>query len=336
MPVDLLEGGIVEDLALTSRSEDDELVAEVPADWPRFSLHRHGLDAHPLERAQISEHLLVIALPRASLIKIEAVSVLHQELSSAHHSEARPNLVPELPLDVVERARQVAVALHFVAEQRGDHLLVGRTVEHLAFVTVADAQHLGPVGVVAAALAPQIGRLQRGHQHFLRSGAVLLLAHDLLDVLQDPETQREPRVDSGRRLPHEARPKHQLVADDLGVCGTFLENGQERSGPTHGAALYGARLRLATARHYVRPVAAPTHGPWKKDTVSIQPVTVSESRRSKQRSGHTGPWVGFGVAATRLGTFRRDVSKGADEQSSRRAPGSLADPGVCAFMNVLT
>jgi hypothetical protein len=83
-------------------------------------------------------------LPRAGLVEVEAVGVLHQELAAAHHAEARADLVAELPLDVVERARQVAVALHVVAEDRGDHLLVGRPVEHLAVVAVLDAQHLGP------------------------------------------------------------------------------------------------------------------------------------------------------------------------------------------------
>jgi len=59
-------------------------------------------------------------------------------------------------------------------------------------------------------------------------------------------------------------------------------------------------------------------------------------------SERADPWVGFGCGETlrvvivlgneplcSLGTLDRYTSKGADEQSSRRAPGSLADPGVC-------
>jgi hypothetical protein len=37
---------------------------------------------------------------------------------------------------------------------------------------VLDPQHLRPVGVVAAGLAPEIGGLDRRHQDFLRAGAV--------------------------------------------------------------------------------------------------------------------------------------------------------------------
>jgi hypothetical protein len=164
-------------------------------------------------------------VPRARLVEVEAVGVLHQELAAAHHAEARADLVAELPLDVVERARQVAVALHRVAEDGGDHLLVGRAVEHLALVPVADAQHLRAVGVVAAALAPQVGRLDGRHQQLDRAGAVLLLAHDLLDLLEHPKAERQPGVDAGGGLADEAGAQHQLVADDLGVGGRFLGDG---------------------------------------------------------------------------------------------------------------
>src|SRR3546814_1984053 len=57
-----------------------------------------------------------------------AVGVLHQKLAPAHHAEAGTYLVAELPLDVVERARQVAIASGGIAEDRGDHFL--RSEEH--------------------------------------------------------------------------------------------------------------------------------------------------------------------------------------------------------------
>ena len=105
---------------------------------------------------------------------------------------------------MIEGARQVAVALDVVAEDVGDHLLVGRAVEHLAVVPVLDAQHLRPIGVVAARLAPQVGRLERRHQHLDRAGPVLLLADDLLDLLEHPEAERQPGVDAGRGLADQA------------------------------------------------------------------------------------------------------------------------------------
>ena len=61
-------------------------------------------------------------------------------------------------------------------------LLVGRPEQHLALMAIGDAQHLLAVIVVAAALLPQLGRLDGRHQQFLRPGPVLLLADDLLDL----------------------------------------------------------------------------------------------------------------------------------------------------------
>ena len=117
-----------------------------------------------------------------------------------------------------------------VAEQRGDHFLIGRPEQHLALVAVGDAQHFGAVGVVAARLAPQIGRLHRRHEHFLRPGLVLLLAHDLLDLAQHAQADRQPGVDAGGGLADQPGAQHQLVADDLGVGRAFLHHGEEALG----------------------------------------------------------------------------------------------------------
>ena len=141
---------------------------------------RIGIDFRPMPRegAQIGDEHLVVGMPRAGLIDVERIGILHQEFAAAHQAEARPHLVAEFPLDVIEIERQILVGAHIGAEDLGDHLLVGRPVEHVALVAVLDAQHLLAVGLVAPALAPQIGRLDGRHQQFDRAGAVLLLAHD--------------------------------------------------------------------------------------------------------------------------------------------------------------
>ena len=138
---------------------------------------------------------------------------------------------------MIERARKIPVALRLVAEDGGDHFLIGRAVENLSLVPIAEAEHFRTISIVAAALSPQLGRLQRRHQHLDRPGAVLFLANNLLDLLQHSKTQRKPRVNAGSRLPHETGPKHQLVTDDLGVRRTFPEDGQKGTGPAHCAAL---------------------------------------------------------------------------------------------------
>jgi hypothetical protein len=101
-------------------------------------------------------------------------------------------------------------------------------------VAVLDPQHFGPVGVVAARLAPQVRGLDGGHQQFDRAGPILLLAHHLLDLPEHAQAQRQPGVDAGGGLADEAGAEHQLVADDLGVGRRFLGDGEEVIGKAHG------------------------------------------------------------------------------------------------------
>ena len=214
-PCHLQEIAMYVDAALPGVSENDELVAEVAADRPGLGPHRDGLQPHAIKGAQIGDEHLVVGVPSAGGVEIEAVGVLHQELAPAHHAKARPDLVAELPLDVIEVLRQVAVAPDRGAHDVGDLLLVGRAVQHLALVAVADAQHLLAVIIVAPALAPQLGRLDRRHQDFLRPAAVLLLAHDRLDLFEDAQPQWQPRIDPGARLADHPGAQHQPVRDDL-------------------------------------------------------------------------------------------------------------------------
>ena len=204
-----------------------------PPIGPDVGAHRDRLQAEPREGAEIGDEHAVVGLPRALEVEVEGIGVLHQELAAAHDAEARPHLVAELPLDVVEVERQVAVGAHVGAKDVGDHLLVGRPVEHVALVPVDDAQHLLAVVVVAAALAPEIGRLDRRHQHFERPCPVLLLAHDLLDLLQDAEAERQPGIDAGRLLAEHAGAQHQPVRDDLRFLRRLLQDGQEIAGEQH-------------------------------------------------------------------------------------------------------
>ena len=76
-------------------------------------------------------------------------------------------------------------------------------------MAVLDAQHLLAIGIVAAGFAPQVGRLDGRHQHFDGAGPVLLLAHDLLDLLQHAEAQRQPGVAAGRFLADHAGAQHE-------------------------------------------------------------------------------------------------------------------------------
>ena len=215
---------------------------------PVSALHRDRGQPHAREGAQIGDEHPVVGDARGGRVEIEGIGVLHQEFARAHDAEAGPHLVPELPLDVIEIARQILVGFHAGAENLGDHLLVGRAVEHLAVVAVADAQHLLAVGVVAAALAPQVGRLDGRHQHLDRARAILLLPDDPADLVENADAQRQPRIDAGRLLADHAGAQHQAVRDDLGLFGIVSREsaGSNGTGASHLAA--AARRRILIDR----------------------------------------------------------------------------------------
>ncbi len=215
---------VAEHLALAGLRQNDELVRQVSADRSGIRDHGDGLEAEARERAQVGDEHLVVGVPRPVLVDVERIGILHQELAAAHQAEARPYLVPEFPLDVVEIERQVLVGAHIGAEDLGDHFLVGRTVQHVALVAVLDAQHLLAIVLVAPALAPQVGRLDCGHQQLDRAGAVLFLADDLLDLAEHPQPQRQEGIDAGCLLPHHSGAQHQAMGNDLGLLGRLAQD----------------------------------------------------------------------------------------------------------------
>ena len=226
-------GAVAIDRRFAGFGQDDEFVAEVATDRPGIGLHRDRLETHPGEGPQISYKHLVVGPFGADRVEVEAVGVLHQEFAATHHAKAWPHLVPEFPLDVVKEFGQIAVALYRGANNLGDLLLVGRAVQHLTVVPVADAQHFLAVIVVAAALAPQLCRLDRRHQDLQRAGAVLLLAHDLLDLRQDTQPERQPGIDPGARLADHPGAQHQPMRDDLRLARVLSQQRQEVFGKTH-------------------------------------------------------------------------------------------------------
>jgi hypothetical protein len=208
-------------------------VGKVAADRAGLGAHRDRLQAHATEGAQVGDEHLVVGMAGGGLVHVEGIGVLHQELAPAHHAEAGALLVPELPLDVVEVLGQVLVAAHVRAEDLGDHLLVGRAIEQLALVPVGDAQHLRAIGVVPSGLPPQVGQLQRGHEHGDGPCPRHLLVHNLLDLLEHAVAQRQPGIDAGRLLADHAGPEHVAVRDDLGLGRGFLEDRQEEARQAH-------------------------------------------------------------------------------------------------------
>ena len=108
-------------------------------------------------------HGVVSGLQRR-LVDVERVRVLHEELARAHHAEARPALVAEFHLDLVEVRRQLAVTLELVARDVGDDFLVRRPQAEVALVAILDAQQFGAELAPPAGFHPQLGGDDARHQ----------------------------------------------------------------------------------------------------------------------------------------------------------------------------
>ena len=83
-----------------------------PAHHPRVRLHLQRLQARPLKNFSVGPHHRLVTLLCSGFIGIKAIRILHQELFGPHQAEPRPDLVPVLGLDLIERPRQLPVTLH--------------------------------------------------------------------------------------------------------------------------------------------------------------------------------------------------------------------------------
>jgi hypothetical protein len=221
-----------------------------PADFAGVGRHRAEAKPEAREDAHVRLVHRLVGLLQALEVGVERVRVLHGELARAHHAEARPDLVAELGLDLVEVHRQLAVAADLAAHDVADHLLGRGRVAELAVGAILDAQHHRAVQVPAAGLAPELGRLDRGCDELHGARAVHLLAHDRLHLAQHLETQRHPRIEAAAELADEPRAQHQLVAGELRFLGRFLQRGEVVTGGAHGT--FPAKNQRFAALHSTR------------------------------------------------------------------------------------
>ena len=121
-----------------------------------------------------------------------------------------------------------------VAEDIGHDFFGCGPKQQITLMPVGDAQHFCAIGIIAAAFTPQVCALHGRHQDFQRAGTVLLLAHNGLNLLQDFQAQRQPRIDTGGMLLDHTGTQHQLVRHDFGIGWGFFCNRQEIARHAHG------------------------------------------------------------------------------------------------------
>src|SRR5262249_2289540 len=88
------------------------------------------------------------------------------------------------------------------------------------------------------------------HQHLDRAGAILLLAHDPVDLAQHAQAKGQERIDAGRLLPQHAGTQHQAMGGDLRLPGGLAQDRQEVAGEAHAfrsASLVGPPTETGSA-----------------------------------------------------------------------------------------
>jgi len=82
---------------------------------------------------------------------------------------------------------------------------------------------------------------------------------NLLDPPQHPVAERQPGIDARRLLLDHAGPQHVAMADDLGLGGVFLEDGEEVAGETHVRAFGNEVPRFLAGRARAGKVRGAVH-----------------------------------------------------------------------------
>jgi hypothetical protein len=217
----IVAGSAVDERVLASVGDDLELVRGITTDGAGVGGHRAVLKPETVEDAAIGLVHELVAAQRASLVAVEGIRILHRELASAHDAEARPPLVAELGLDVIEISRQLLVAAQFLPRDVGDDLFAGGLDDEVALVPVLHAQQFRPVGLEAARLLPQLGRLYHRHQQLDGAGGVHLFADDGLDLADHAQAHRHVAVDARAQALDHAGAQHQAVVTTSASAGAF-------------------------------------------------------------------------------------------------------------------
>ena len=114
------------------------------------------------------------------------------------------------------------------AYQIGDNFLVGRAETTFPLMPVGKAQELRPVFFPPSRLFPEISWLHHGHEQFLGTGPIHLLAHNLFNLADGSKPQREIRIYPGCQLADKTCPQEEAVAHHLCFCRCFLQGGQQQ------------------------------------------------------------------------------------------------------------
>ncbi len=241
----VVTGCAADDGVFAGVGEHLELVGHVAADVAGVGLDGAIAEPAAVEDADVGVIHDLVGPFGGLFVDVEAVAVLHDELSSAEEACAGADFVAELGLDLEEVEGELAVAFDVVADERGHDLFVGGPDAEVAAFAVLYAEEFGAVVAPALGLFPEFSGLDGGEEDLLCAGAGHLFADDGLDALDDSDAEGHVTVDAGSDFAHVAGAEEELVADDLSLLGHLFEGGREQCGVAHRT--FGVNLSVEPA-----------------------------------------------------------------------------------------
>ena len=178
----------------------------------------------------------LVGFAQAFVVHSKRVGILHDKFAPTQQTGAGSRLVTVLILDLVNIQRQILVGGIQVFHQQGKHFLVGGRQQHIGAFAVLQAEEIITVFFPPVGCLIGFSRQQRREENFLGSNRVHFLTHHILDLAQDPQPQRQPRVHARGGTANITCAHQQLVTGHLSVYRVFAQSSHEEVGQSkyHG------------------------------------------------------------------------------------------------------
>ena len=208
--------------AFTTLSQNHKFMGQITPDRTWVCFHRDRFNSKTRKCIQIGHEHFVVRLTCCRFINVKTISIFHEELTPAHDAKTRTALIAEFPLNVIEHFRQVFIRAHERAEYIGDHIFIGWTIEHLAFMTVRNAEHFRAISIITPCLFPEVRTLNGRHQHLYRARFILLFADNLFNFLKNLMAKRQPCINPCTILADHTCTQHIAVRSHRRIGRCFL------------------------------------------------------------------------------------------------------------------
>ena len=215
---------------LTNRAGVKEFLGTRTTHGTRHRGNDDVLQAQTFKDALVGIAFILVGSIQTSIINIEGICILHDELTASDQTRARTGLIAVLRLNLVDRQRQVLVRRVLILHQEGEHLFMGRSQEIVPALTVLQLEQGRTIFFPAIGCLVGLCRKKCRKVDFLSTDTVHLFTNNCLYLAQQAQAKRKPRVDTGGSTTNVARTDKELMGNNFGISRIFAQRAQEERG----------------------------------------------------------------------------------------------------------